>query len=74
MTVVARPWLRCVGARSAARVDFGDEATWSQRLWSDRQRAARTQTEHLLAVTAAALRQRPPLVDDPLTKQAALSG
>ena len=54
MTVVARPWLDLRPVRGAlALVDCGDEATWSQRLWSDRQRAARNQTEDLIAVTAA---------------------
>ena len=53
MTVVARPWLDVRPARGAlALVDFGDEATWAQRLSSDRHRAARNQTEDLLAVTA----------------------
>ena len=54
MTVVAKPWLDVPPSRGAlALVDFGDEATWSQRLSSDRQRAARNQAEDLLTVTAA---------------------
>jgi hypothetical protein len=36
-----------------AEVDVEDGAVWSQRLWSDHQRAARNQTDALLAVTAA---------------------
>lgn len=36
-----------------ARVDVEDDAVWSHRLRSDRQRAARNQTHDLLAVTAA---------------------
>jgi hypothetical protein len=53
VTVVAKRWLDVRPTRGAlALVDFDDDATWSQRLWSDRQRAARNQTKDLIAVTA----------------------
>jgi hypothetical protein len=54
MTVVARSWRDVPPNRRAlAQVDFEDDAVWSRRLWSDRQRAVLNQTDDLLAVTAA---------------------
>ena len=53
MTVVERPWREVAPVRGAfARVDVLDDALWSQRLWSDRERTVRNQTPDLLAVTA----------------------
>jgi hypothetical protein len=54
VTVVETPWGEMAPVRGAfAGVDVEDDAVWSQRLWSDHQRAARNQTDALLAVTAA---------------------
>jgi hypothetical protein len=54
MTAIERPWREVAPVRGAfSGVDVEDDAVWSHRLRSDRERAKRNQADDLFAVTEA---------------------